>query len=100
MRWLALFVLLLFSVTAAGGSSAQQETSIDRLPWGDPDLQGTWTNTTLTGLERFEGMDELVISEAEARALEQRDAQFSADIDALPDGELPKGDIVGGYNSA
>ena len=38
-----------------------------RTPWGDPDLQGTWTNQTLTPLERpaeFEGKPTLTEAEA------------------------------------
>ena len=73
---------------------------VPRHPWGDPDLQGTWTNTTITGLERWDGVDDLVISEAQARRFEQRDAQFSDEIDNLPEGQLPAGEMVGGYNTA
>ncbi|HEY3517859.1 MAG TPA: hypothetical protein VGL98_12500 [Gammaproteobacteria bacterium] len=32
------------------GSAAAQETP--RTPWGHPDFQGTWTNATLTPLQR------------------------------------------------
>ena len=71
-----------------------------RMPWGDPDLQGTWTNATVTGLERMAGMDDLVISEEQATSLEQQDARNSVEIDSLTDGDLAAGEIVGGYNSA
>ena len=38
-------------VTVLGvGSAAAQETP--RTPWGHPDFQGTWTNATLTPLQR------------------------------------------------
>ena len=30
--------------------------------FGDPDLQGTWTNATLTALQRLEELDSLVVS--------------------------------------
>ncbi|MFT7651350.1 MAG: hypothetical protein ACI9UU_000452 [Candidatus Azotimanducaceae bacterium] len=70
------------------------------LPWGHPDLQGTWNSATLTGLERMAGIEELVVSEEKALVLENRDAGYSAEIDRLPPGELPSGDVVGGYNSA
>ena len=40
-------------------------------PWGDPDLQGTWTNQTLTPLERpAELAGKPVLSEAEAAEYE------------------------------
>jgi hypothetical protein len=91
-------LLLVFLVASAAVNAGEWQPP--RMPWGDPDLQGTWTNATLTGLERFAGMDTLVISDGQARALEKRDAEFSVEIDSLPDGDLPSGDRVGGYNSA
>ncbi len=94
MTLLSLPLLLLSSLAAA------QDWALPRMPWGDPDLQGTWSNATLTSLERMPGIDELVISEQQARELEQRDAGFMAEIDSLPDGDLPAGQIVGGYNTA
>jgi hypothetical protein len=45
MRVFSLFFVLILS--AATGAGAQGVT-----PWGDPDLQGTWTNQTPTPLER------------------------------------------------
>lgn len=91
---LALLILLLPVPVAAG------EWQPSRLPWGAPDLQGVWTNATVTGLERMVGLDTLVISEQQALALEHQDADNSREIDDLPAGELPSGEIVGGYNSA
>lgn len=70
------------------------------LPWGDPDLQGTWTNATITGLERWDSFDELVLTQDQARRIEAVDAGHTAAIDALPEGDLPSGVMVGGYNSA
>src|SRR5262249_10308889 len=42
-----------------------------RLSIGQPDLQGFWTNTTLTKMTRPTGVASLVYSEAEVKALEQ-----------------------------
>ena len=64
----------------------------ERTPWGDPDLQGVWTNRTTTPLERpseFEGRTEL---SAEERA--ELDAQAEAARDRPP----PPG-RTGAYNS-
>jgi hypothetical protein len=33
-------------------ASAQRRNPVPRTPWGHPDLQGRWTNLTLTPLER------------------------------------------------
>jgi hypothetical protein len=81
-------------------SATAQSWQSPLMAWGDPDLQGVWTNATVTGLERLDGLDELVISEQQARELEQQDAKNSDEIDFLPEGDLPAGEIVGGYNSA
>src|SRR5688572_8175602 len=53
-----------------------------KTPWGDPDLQGTWTNQTLTPLERpaeFAGKPVLTEAEAEAYVARLRN-QNNADI--------------------
>ena len=63
-----------------------------RTPWGDPDLQGVWTNRTTTSLERpseFEGRT--VLSNEERADL---DAQAEANRDRPP----PPG-RTGAYNS-
>jgi len=54
--------------SAKAGATAQWKT-----PWGDPDLQGTWSNQTLTPLERpREFADTPVLTDAEAAAYEKR----------------------------
>jgi hypothetical protein len=53
-----------------------------KTPWGDPDLQGTWTNQTLTPLERpaeFAGKPVLTPAEADAYEAKLRQ-QNNADI--------------------
>jgi len=94
MKTLMLSLLLFSSLASA------QAWQTPRMPWGAPDLQGTWTNATITALERLDGLDELVITEEQARELEQQDAGLAADIDNLPEGDLPAGKVVGGYNTA
>jgi hypothetical protein len=81
-------------------SAMAQPWHTPRMPWGDPDLQGVWTSATITALERMPGFDQLVISEEQVRELEQREVGFSAEIDNLPEGGMPAGKVVGGYNSA
>ena len=70
----ALFPLLAEAQGAAAGSS-----SAGRTPWGDPDLQGIWTNNTNTPFERpsqFAGRDRLTDAEvAELQAQDRRRAQ-------------------------
>ncbi len=71
-----------------------------KLSWGEPDLQGTWTTATVTTLERDKAIDSLVVSEQQALAIENFAAGFAESIDELPEGDLPAGKSVGGYNSA
>jgi hypothetical protein len=41
-----------FVVALNAASSGQTRTDVPRTPWGHPDLQGRWTNATVTLLER------------------------------------------------
>jgi hypothetical protein len=75
-----------------GGSWSQPKT-----PWGDPDLQGIWTNETITPFERPAAMaDKAFLTEAEVQAIEARSAQQRDQADAAP--ARPGG--VGSYNQA
>ena len=52
---LVLAAVLVMDAIPAGGlgrASAQETWTPPRTPWGDPDLQGAWTNGTLTPLQR------------------------------------------------
>jgi hypothetical protein len=83
--------------TLAGIASASlavaQEWTVPRTPWGHPDLEGLWTNATLTPLQRppelgtkaFYAPDEVVAVEQERREATNADR------------ELPPGQ-VGSYN--
>ena len=67
--------------------------SVPQTAWGHPDLQGVWTNETVTPFERPAGQTETVISEQQA-------ADFAEDLArrrAAADGTSPPGS-VGGYN--
>ncbi len=96
-RYLALFaaaaVVLLGPVQAAGQTSAAAESgTASRTPWGDPDLQGTWTNTTRTPLERptHLGATEVYTEEQ----VSELNEQAARNVDRPP----PPGE-TGAYNS-
>ena len=60
-------------------SSGSARAASLRTPWGVPDLQGTWTGSTITPLERpREFADKAVLSKEEAAALEARARNQSA----------------------
>jgi len=65
-----------------------------RTAWGDPDLQGKFTNKTITPFERPQELKgKEFLTEAEAAALEKANFEDVADRDErVPD------DIVGNYN--
>jgi hypothetical protein len=82
-------------IISLSASLFAQGTSPARLPWGDPDLQGTWTNATLTPLQRSPelGTKAFFTAEEEAVFAKQRREATNADRPLRP-GE------VGAYNDA
>jgi hypothetical protein len=61
-----------------------------RTAWGDPDLQGIWSNATLTPLERPDTEDRELLTEAEAAELNRTGLQRTLDsstLDAATSGE-------------
>ena len=66
-------VLFIVAVVAWSLSDSVVAQSPLRTPWGAPDLQGTWTGSTMTPLERRpEHLGKAVLTEEEAAALERR----------------------------
>jgi hypothetical protein len=80
---------------AAVVTARAQTQDVARLPWGHPDLEGTWTNATLTQLQRPAelGSKTHFTAEEAAAFARQRIEQTNADRPARP-GE------VGAYNDA
>ena len=81
---------------AVAQSAAPQRAAaaaVPRTPWGVPDLQGIWTNSTTTPLERPGDLAEKpVLTEEERRV---RDAEVSSRVSFDRRGSLPG---VGAYN--
>jgi hypothetical protein len=76
-----------------GSAAAQGTSSSSRTPWGHPDLQGVWTNSTTTPLERPADLaDKPVLTDEERRV---RDADVAARVSFDRAGSLPG---VGAYN--
>ena len=79
-------VVAIVAVTALVGlvPATTRGQSLPRTPWGDPDLQGLWTGSTLTPLERPAHLSgQAFLSEEEAAALEQR-ADSSRFVERAP----------------
>src|SRR4051812_7499881 len=63
------------ALIALAAPAVAQTYKAPRTGFGQPDLSGTWTNATITTLERDARFGErLVLSEAEAKALESGNA--------------------------
>jgi hypothetical protein len=61
-------------ITATQPVVAQSPYKPPRTLEGKPDLQGNWTNSSVTDLERAPGIEKLVLSDKEAAAWRSRDA--------------------------
>ena len=76
-------VVSLLPIVVAGQTTAAPKTpaskksaALPRTPWGDLDLEGLWSNTTTTPLERLpEASDKQVLSDEERTALARRVAE-------------------------
>src|SRR5258708_37039075 len=69
---------------------AASRWTVPRTAWGDPDLQGTWNNGTITPLERARGAgekellskeDEAEVNEQSETRAERRPADRTQDLD-------------------
>lgn len=87
--------LLVFTASSIHGDEYEAPT----MSYGVPDLQGTWTNATATGLIRGDDIDTLVLTPEQAVEVEGQRAEFFAANDELPEDGLKAGQDVGGYNS-
>ena len=86
-------VAVLSCLPLAGAAAQDGGDRAPQTPWGDPDLQGVWTNATLTPVERPASMaDRRVLTTEEAAALETRSAEQRVASDRFIPGN------VGAYN--
>jgi hypothetical protein len=99
-----LLVMLLSTTTFL---NAHDKTAHDRTPWGDPDLQGVWSNQTPTPVERPDAMaGKATLSEEEAAQFEKtslerllttvaREVPFSGELNEIwletAKGKVPPG---------
>jgi hypothetical protein len=72
-------VAFILALAWEAGAQTTTKTHAPRTPWGSPDLQGTWTGSTLTPLERpAEFAGKPVLTKEEAAALEARARERAA----------------------
>ncbi|MFL5296471.1 MAG: hypothetical protein ACJ798_08840 [Phenylobacterium sp.] len=90
------------ALTAASGAWAA-DYHAPKNAFGQPDLQGAWTNASLTQLQRPAMFKSLTLTDAEAAALEKRRAAARAQADKPTDpnsGAPPAANDPGGYNAS
>src|SRR5436305_13003307 len=93
----------LFAQTPGAASKAKPKTSaVPRAADGHPDLQGIWTNATITPLERPAALaGKPTLTDAEAKALEKKSAEELAKVDGASEAPLlaaAGSNGTGGYN--
>lgn len=75
MRW-RMPSLIVAAALLAAPVHAQDHApgySAPRTSWGAPDLQGTWSNASITDMERDPGVDHLVLTPEEVALMEKAD---------------------------
>ncbi|MBI1340314.1 hypothetical protein GC169_08925 [bacterium] len=63
----------MLGATASAQQAGETGFMVQRTAWGAPDLQGVWTNSSITRLTRPRGVDSLVLTPEQAKALEDND---------------------------
>jgi len=87
---------------ALSGAALAADYRAPRTAFGQPDLQGVWTNASLTTLERPPMFRTLTVSEAQAAAFEKARAARRAAADGPTDPNAPAPPVAndpGGYNA-
>jgi hypothetical protein len=76
--------IVIAAVCLTGQAAETQKYTAPRTPWGDPDLQGLWSNQTSTPLQRPDALrDKETLSSEEAEEREEA-ARLSADGPPAP----------------
>lgn len=99
----ARLIALCMALASGGASAALAQTySPPRTPDGRPDLQGTWTNSSITLLERANPSLPLVLDAEQVARMEgaRMQQEVSANSRTDPEEGAPQaGGAIGGYNA-
>src|SRR6185295_10097514 len=98
---LTMLIAALFA-TAAVAAAPAPAYKVPHNPFGQPDLEGVWTNASLTSLERSAQFKTPTISEADAVHIEQMRARATDNANKPLDPNSPappKAEDPGGYGA-
>jgi len=91
------------ALSLAGAAMAADVYKVPRNGYGQPDLSGTWTNASVTQLERPAQFKALVMTPDQAKAMERASIAAASSVDSKPSdpkaGAPSKGEDPGGYNA-
>ena len=100
MNWRNLVALSCMITVGALISASAAGQQVPRTPWGDPDLQGTYTNKTITPLQRPDDVGEKAfLTDEEVAAQEQARVDRNVRLLHAPPVRTVAGGSVGGYNN-
>ncbi|MCY4600043.1 MAG: hypothetical protein OXF27_09005 [Acidobacteria bacterium] len=83
---------VLIGIAWVAPATLEAQSAAARTPWGDPDLQGLWTNTTTTPMERPDDLAEKDTLSSEELAARDAEVAEAVSFDNISDGN------VGAYN--
>lgn len=100
-------LLLAFIATVAEAQQHAPGYAPPRTSWGAPDVQGVWSNASVTDMQREPGFPQLVLTPEEAALMEGRDYYNNSTREELKPSDtsdtrlLDGSDLIsgGGYNS-
>lgn len=95
----ALSILAAVALWSASSAAQAEPYKAPRTMHGAPDLQGLWTNATITALQRPDYFADLVLTPAQAAQWEKTTGERFEAIDDVSEDGLEAGGDVGGYNS-
>src|SRR5438876_4457022 len=95
MRFGILLAIMLLMPLYAAAQSEKPATTVWRTPWGDPDLQGAWSNATTTPLQRPAKYGTRESLTEQERAAEDKQTSIGTDRRDAPGSDA---DVNGAYN--